>query len=171
MDIKAFEKLTYGVYIVSAGNAVMKNAFVATTAFQVTASPNQIAVACNKNNFTLPLVMKNQAFAVSVLKQHYTPATMGTFGFRSGKDFDKFAHCEFVMGTKTNTPIVITDTLAWFECKLTQQADVGTHILLIGEVLDCRVLDEGNEPLTYAYYHQVKGGRAPENAPHAQEEK
>lgn len=34
---------------------------------------------------------------------------------------------------------------------------------VIGEVVDADILGEG-EPMTYAYYHQVKGGKTPEKA-------
>jgi flavin reductase (DIM6/NTAB) family NADH-FMN oxidoreductase RutF len=166
MDINTFSKLTSGVYIVAAGNGERQNGFVATTVMQVTAEPAKIIMACNKENFTTALVREYQAFSASVLKQNYKPTTMGTFGFRSGKDFDKFAHCnEFICGRNTQVPIVLEDCMAWFECKLTDEIDVGTHILFVGEVLDAQVTVPEDEPLTYAYYHAVKKGVTAKNAP------
>ena len=42
--------------------------------------------------------------------------------------------------------------------------DVGTHTAFLGKIVDAQMIKEG-EPLTYAYYHQVKSGKSPKNAP------
>jgi rubredoxin len=41
---------------------------------------------------------------------------------------------------------------------------VGTHTIFIGELVGADVVSEG-EPMTYAYYHQVKRGTTPRSAP------
>jgi len=166
MDINALNKLTYGVYVIASGNEKEKNAFIATVAVQVTSQPVQIAIACNKNNYTAEFIEKCGNFSVSVVKREYAPALLGNFGFQSGRDIDKFAKYDCIYGQNTGVPIVTEDCLAWFECKLTQKMDVGSHILYIGEVLDAKTLTLNESPLTYAYYHEVKRGVAPANAPH-----
>ena len=166
MDKNTFSKLSYGVYVVASGNRERQNAFIATTVMQVTAEPAKIIVACNKNNFTADLIREAKAFSASVIKQNYKPTTIGTFGFRSGKDFSKFEHCsEFIFGENTQTPIVLEDCMAWFECKLCDEIDVGTHILFVGEVLDVQITAEDAVPLTYSYYHEIKKGVTAKNAP------
>ncbi len=168
MDIKAFDKITYGVYIVSAGKGHDINAFVATAVFQVTDAPCRIAVACNKMNYSGALIEKHRNFSVSVMKRRYKAATMGNFGFRSGKDYDKFVQSKPVFGSFTGAPIVTDDAIAWFECRLVNQLDVGSHLLYVGEVTDAAVLSD-EEPLTYRYYRDIKKGIVPENAPHSAE--
>jgi len=69
MNTEAFFKITYGLYIVSSGNENHKSGYVANTAFQVTSDPPQIAIACNKDNYTAPLIEQSEAFSISVLKQ------------------------------------------------------------------------------------------------------
>jgi len=166
MDKKTFSKLCYGVYFVASGNKERQNAFIATTVMQVTSEPAKIIVACNKNNFTANLIHETNVFSASVLKQTYKPVTLGTFGFRSGRDCNKFEQChDYFFGENTQTPIVLEDCLAWFECKLTDEVDAGTHIIFIGEVLDAQVIAENEIPLTYSYYHEVKRGVTPKNAP------
>ena len=166
MNTNTFSKLGYGVYIVASGNKERQNAFIATTVMQVTAEPTKIIVACNKNNFTTNFIRDLKVFSASVITQNYKPTTMGTFGFRSGKDFPKFEHCnEFIFGENTQVPIVLEDCLAWFECKLTDEIDVGTHVLFVGEVLDAQITAENETPLTYSYYHEVRKGITAKNAP------
>ena len=166
MDANALNKLTYGVYVIASGNEKEKNAFIATVAVQVTSQPVQIAIACNKNNYTAEFIEKFGNFSVSVIKREYAPALLGNFGFQSGRNIDKFAKYDCIYGQNTGVPIVTEDCLAWFECKLTQKMDVGSHILYIGEVLDAKTMSLNEAPLTYAYYHEVKRGVAPANAPH-----
>jgi flavin reductase (DIM6/NTAB) family NADH-FMN oxidoreductase RutF len=165
MDLNTFFKLTYGVYIVASGDCNKKNAFIATAVFQVTAIPEKIAVVSHKDNYTTQILQEKQAFSISVLKQNCAPLTMGNFGFRSGKTFNKFENCNHIMGEKTGVPIVLNDTVAWFECAVEQEIDLGTHILFIGRALDCATISEEEIPLTYQYYHEVKKGTVPKNAP------
>ena len=166
MDTNALNKLTYGVYVIASGNEKEKNAFIATVAVQVTSQPVQIAIACNKNNYTAEFIEKFGNFSVSVVKREYAPALLGNFGFQSGRNIDKFAKYDCIYGQNTGVPIVTEDCIAWFECKLVNKMDVGSHILYVGEVLDAKTLSLNEAPLTYAYYHEVKRGVAPANAPH-----
>jgi len=164
MNTEAFFKITYGLYIVSSGLGDKKSGYIANTAFQVTAEPPQIAIACNKDNYTSTLIDERGAFSISILKQKASSDLIGLFGYKSGKDIDKFATTKYITG-KTGTPIVTDDAIAWFECKLVNKFDVGTHIIYIGEILNNDLLDANGEPLTYDYYRNVKKGKAPKNAP------
>ena len=42
--------------------------------------------------------------------------------------------------------------------------DLGTHTVFAGRVIGGDVLSD-ETPMTYAYYHTVKGGKSPKNAP------
>lgn len=164
MNIEAYFKLTYGLYVVSSFSDNKLNGYISNTVFQVTAEPARFAIACSKNNYTAGIIQRSQVFAVSALKKEARADIIGTFGYRSGKDTDKFAKFNFKTG-KTGAPVLLDDTLAWFECKLIQTVDVGTHLLFIGDVVDGDLIDATGEPLTYTYYREVKKGKAPKNAP------
>lgn len=164
MNIKAYYKLTYGLYIISSKSGEKMNGYIANTAFQVTASPPQIAISCHKDNLSSSIIKESGLFAISVLKQEAASALIGTFGFKSGKNIEKFEDVKYTTGV-TGVPIVTEDCVAWFECKVVQTIDVGSHMLFIGEVVDNDLLDEDKEPLTYAWYQTVKKGKAPKNAP------
>jgi ferric-chelate reductase [NAD(P)H] len=88
----------------------------------------------------------------------------GRFGYRSGRDFEKFSGVNYLTG-KTGVPILTDDTIAWFECRVTQTVDTGTHILFIGDVINEELLDPTGEPYTYAYFRDVRKGKAPKNSP------
>ena len=164
MNIEAYFKVTYGLYLVSSVSDDKLNGYISNTVFQVTAEPARFAIACSKNNFTAGMIEKSHVFSVSVLQKEARPDIIGTFGYRSGTDMDKFASFKYKQG-KTGAPVLMEDTIAWFECKVSQTVDTGTHLLFIGEVIDGDLIQPAGEPLTYAYYREVKKGKAPKNAP------
>lgn len=165
MNIEAFFKLTYGLYVVSSGNKNEKSAYIANTAFQVTAEPAQMAISCHKDNHTSSVIQNSGAFSVSVLRQEASSELIGLFGYKSSNDTDKLKNIEYDTG-QTGVPIVKQECLSWFECKIVQSVDVGTHTIFIGEVVGADIINNTEEPpLTYAYYREVKHGLAPENAP------
>jgi flavin reductase (DIM6/NTAB) family NADH-FMN oxidoreductase RutF/rubredoxin len=164
MNIEAFFKITYGLYVVSSFKGNKINGFVSNTVFQVTSEPAQFAIACSKNNFTAEIIKESKVFSISVLKRECSPEIIGTFGYKSGKEFNKFEGFNFKTG-KTGVPVLLDDTISWFECEVVDTKDLGTHLLFFGKVVDSDLIDANGEPLTYAYYREVKKGKAPKNAP------
>lgn len=164
IDFKALFKISYGLYIVSSGDKQKGNGFISNTVFQVTAEPAQFAACCNKNNYTAQIITKSKAFAASILHEETAPDIYGTFGYKSGNDVDKMKGMDILYG-KTGVPIIKNDAIAFIECKLVETIDLGTHLMFIGELVKSEMLDDSKEPLTYAYYRNVKKGEAPKNAP------
>jgi flavin reductase (DIM6/NTAB) family NADH-FMN oxidoreductase RutF/rubredoxin len=164
MNIEAFFKITYGLYVVSSRSGKKINGYISNTVFQVTAEPPRFAISCSKNNFTCGLIKESKAFAFSVLEKDSSANLIGTFGYKSGKETEKFDGFKFKTG-KTGSPILLDNTLAWFECRVIQTIDAGSHLLFIGELIDGDLLDTEKDPLTYNYYREVKKGKAPKNAP------
>ncbi len=164
INIDALFKISYGLYIVSSGDQNLGNGFISNSVMQVTAEPPQFATCCNKNNFTCSLIEETGLFTVSVLTQKISPELFGRFGFRSGKDINKFEGLQIHYG-KTGAPIVLNDCIAYMECAVVQKMDVGTHMIFIGELKSAVIIDEVEEPMTYAYYRQKRKGIASKNAP------
>lgn len=88
---------------------------------------------------------------------------IGHFGFRSGRKLDKFKGIGYKIGV-SGAPVVLENTVSYLECELKGSLEVGTHTLFIGKMIEAEILQVG-EPMTYAYYHLIKGGRAPKAAP------
>jgi flavin reductase (DIM6/NTAB) family NADH-FMN oxidoreductase RutF/rubredoxin len=164
MNIEAYFKITYGLYVVSSSDGNKLNGYISNTVFQVTADPAQFAIACSKNNFTTGIISKSRTFAISALKKDASAELIGIFGYKSGNDIDKFSRCNYKTGL-TGAPVLLDDTIAWFECEVVHSLDVGSHILFIGKVIDGELLDPTGEPLTYAWYRESRNGKAPKNAP------
>ena len=163
MDTRAFRLLSYGMYIVTSKKGEAFNGQIANTVFQVCAEPPMIAVSINKKNFTHSFIEKSRVFAISILSKEVPMKFIWQFGFKSGRDIDKFENVSYRFGA-TGVPLVLDFTIGFIEAEAMKSMDVGTHTLFVGKVVEADVLEDG-EPLTYAYYHKIKGGRAPKTAP------
>jgi flavin reductase (DIM6/NTAB) family NADH-FMN oxidoreductase RutF/rubredoxin len=164
MNTESYFKISYGLYIVTTQSGTQKGGYIANTLFQVTATPPQFAISCNKDNYTADLIKQSGVFGFSVLSEKANPALIGNFGYKSGRDFNKFAGVNYFTG-KSGIPIVTDSSVAWFECKVSLSYEVGTHIIFIGEVMDNGLIDEKVKSLTYSYYREVLKGYSPKNAP------
>ena len=164
MDTKALHKISYGLYIIGARKGDKLNAQIANTVIQVCSEPPTISVCLNKNNLTHELAKKSGVFSVSVLAQDTPLGFIGSLEFRSGRDVDKLKEITYEIGV-TGAPIVTENALAYLEAKVISQANAGTtHTIFVGEVVAAELLRQ-EEPMTYAYYHQVKRGSTPKTAP------
>jgi flavin reductase (DIM6/NTAB) family NADH-FMN oxidoreductase RutF len=163
VDRKALHKLTYGLYIISSTFEGKDSGCVVNTLAQVTSEPPKMSVAINKNNFTEQQIEKSGFFTATALTQDADIKLIGTFGFKSGRDTEKFAGLNTARDIN-GVPYLTDNTAARISCRLVDKLDLGTHMMLIGEVLDAEVLSE-TEPLTYLYYQQIKKGTTPRNAP------
>jgi len=169
MNLKALYKLGYGLYVVCSRKGDRLNGQIANTVFQITSEPPTIAVSINKNNLTHDFIKESKVFTASVLCRDTLLSFVGHFGFKSGRDIDKLKGINYKIG-ETQAPVITDNALAYLEAKVTQEVDVGTHTIFVGELVEAEVLREG-EPMTYAYYHQVKRGTTPKTAPSYVEEK
>ncbi len=163
MDLKALHKIGYGLYIICSKSDGKFNGQIANTVFQVCSEPPVIAVAINRNNLTHEFIYKSKVFTVSILAQDTPLNFIGNFGFKSGRDVDKFKDISYKLG-EVGVPVVLENTLAYLEAKVIDHIDVGTHTIFVGEIVGADVIREG-EPMTYAYYHKVKRGTTPKAAP------
>lgn len=163
MNPKTLQKISYGVYVICSKNEEKINGQIANALFQVTAEPATIAVSINKQNLTHEYIEKSNFFTVSILSENTPMSFIGNFGFKSGRDMDKFKDVKYKLG-KAKSPIVLDNALACIEAKVIDKIDVGTHTIFIGRVEDTETLSEG-KPMTYEYYHTVKGGVSPKTAP------
>lgn len=162
IDTKAFRDLSYGLYIISSKKDGKPVGCVVNTFAQVTSSPAQVSVAVNKDNYTAQGIQETDAYEVAVMNESASMELIGTFGFHSSVDTDKFTEFETAV-SEQGIEYVTQSSCAHFSVKVTQQLDLGSHILFIGEVVEAEPV-AGDAPMTYAYYHQVKGGKTPPKA-------
>ena len=135
MDPKALYSISYGLYVVTSRNGEKINGQTANALIQVTAEPPAIAVGLNNQNLTCEYIKESKVFAVSILSQDTPLNLIGQFGFKSGRDTNKFDQVNYKSG-KTGAPIILDTTLAYMEAKVTHEMDVGTHTIFVGEIIE-----------------------------------
>jgi len=163
MNPTALQKISYGMYIVTSRSGDKSNGQIANAVMQTTSEPATVAVCINKQNLTHEFIISSEVFVVSLLHIEAPMSLISKFGYKSGRDIDKFEGITYRKGI-TGAPIVMDNAIAYLECQLIDQFDAGTHTIFVGKVLDADILADG-EPMTYAFYHLVKGGVSPKNAP------
>lgn len=163
MDLKALQKLSYGVYVVTSKEGDSFSGCTITTAMQLTGrEPVKMMVAVNKENYTHELIQKSKKANISVLDNEASLELIGHFGFRTGKSYDKRQDVKYEIG-KNGVPTLIQNAVACFETKVVNQIEVDTHTVFILEVEEAKILTD-KAPLTYEYYHKEIKGLTPPKA-------
>ena len=159
MDNNVLKNLSYGVYIVSTACGGKSTGCVANSLMQIT--NDTIAVSINHNNFTNECINKSKKFVISILGVNCDENVIPVFGFQSGHDIDKF---EGIKTIKVEGIDVIENSVGYIVCELVNKMETETHTVFLGKITNGEVLHE-QIPMTYAYYHAVKNGLSPKNAP------
>lgn len=161
MDKKVLRNLSYGVYVVTSKDKGRNIGCIVNSIMQVTSNPSVIAVSINHDNYTNKIIKETNKFGVSILKEKVDPRIIGTFGFKSSKDTDKFDGINF---KEISEIPVLEDTCGYMVCKVIDTIETSTHTIFLGEVFEAD--DYSNEnAMTYKYYHEYLKGSAPKNAP------
>ena len=153
-------KLSYGLFILTARENGRDNGCIVNTVMQVTGEPARITVAVNKSNLTHDMILRTGVFNASVLSEKSVFETYKHWGFQSGKTVDKTIGTAF--SRSENGLIYITEQCnSYLSAKVISSIDLGTHTLFIADVTDAQVLDEAASA-TYAYYHKnIKPSKKP----------
>lgn len=151
MDSKAIHKLSYGLFVVTARAGAHDAGCIINTAVQAASAPNQLSICVNKANHTHDVILESGAFTVSVIDESAGFELFERFGFRSGRDVDKFADFAACARGENGLLHLSRGANAYISVKVGTTVDLGSHTLFVGEVTDAAVL--GDTPsMTYEYY-------------------
>jgi flavin reductase (DIM6/NTAB) family NADH-FMN oxidoreductase RutF len=152
-----FRRLTHGVYVVGVSHGERRDAFTAAWVMQTSFAPPLLAVSVNPQNASHALVQAGRTFAVSVLARGDLELAR-RFGTRSGRDQDKLAGVAWTRG-RHGAPI-LNAAVAFFDCELVSTLATGDHDIIVGRVIDGRVLDPAAAAMTYADTGEMDGSSA-----------
>jgi len=163
LDLESLFKLSYPMCIICSKKDGRFNGCIVNTVFQIVPEPPTVAVSVNKQNLTHEYITDSRVFTVSILAEGTPLEFIGKFGFKTGKDIDKFEQVRYKTG-QTGAPIVFDNAVSFIEAEVLEAIDVGTHTLFIGKITACETIDDSKIPMTYTYYRDVKHGRTPRTA-------
>ncbi len=150
-----FQRLTQGVYVVGVAHAGMRDAFTAAWVMQVSFDPLLLLLSINPRNSSYALAKEGGTFSVNVLK-----AKQLNLAERYGRPghADKFVSAEWTTGRR-GLPL-LRQALAWFECEVVGEHSAGDHVLVLGKVLNGKLLDSQAEPMSYRQTGAMDGASA-----------
>ena len=151
MDKKAMNKLSYGLFVLTAKEADKDNGCIINTAIQAASEPNQVSICVNKLNHTHDMIQRTGEFTVSILSQNASFDLFKRFGFQTGREVDKFADFTACARGANGIYYINEGTNAYISVKVTKTEDLGSHTMFIGTVIDMEVLS-GVPSVTYEYY-------------------
>jgi flavin reductase (DIM6/NTAB) family NADH-FMN oxidoreductase RutF len=139
-------QFTYGLYAVTAAHGGDRGIFTANWLSQVSFDPPLIALSVENDSATLDLIRADGHFTVCPLADGQRDLA-GNLGRPKARAGDKFAAYDLeTVSSRRGTPAPAA-ALGFVECRLVSETPAGDSVVLIGEVTEARVLNEG-EPLT-----------------------
>ncbi len=144
-DLSALFKIGYGLYVVTCNDGKRVN-----TVTQLTSTPNRVAVAINKDNYSHHVIKQTGVMNVNCLTVEAPFSVFENFGFQSGRSVDKFAGWS-PLHSDNGLVFLPKYINSFMSLKVEQYLDMGTHGLFICAVTEARVLSD-KETMTYSYY-------------------
>ena len=95
LDPKALFKIGYGLYVVTCNDGKKDNGCIVNTVSQLTDTPLRVAVNINKMNYSHDVIKKSGVLNVNCLNNEAPFSVFQDFGFRSGRDVNKFEGTSF----------------------------------------------------------------------------
>lgn len=158
MDLKALHSIGYGLYAVTSNDGSKDNGMIVNTVIQVTSVPNRVAVTINKQNYSHDVIRKTGKMNVNCLDETAPFSVFENFGFRSGRDADKFAGIAEVR-SENGLRILPEHINAWMSLEVESYVDLGTHGMFICQLTGAGTVS-GRETMTYSHYHKHVKPRA-----------
>lgn len=149
-DMSALFKLGYGLYVVTSNDGKKDNGLIVNTVTQVTNTPNRIAVTINKDNYSHHIIKQTGIMNINCLSTDAPFKVFENFGFRSGRNADKFEGCQPLRSD--NGLVFLPHYInSFMSLKVEQYIDLDTHGMFICSVTEARVISDV-ETMTYTYY-------------------
>ncbi len=149
-DLKALFNIGYGLYVVTSNDGRKDNGLIVNTVSQVTNTPNRIAVTINKDNYSHHIRKQTGKMNINCLSEEAPFSVFESFGFRSGRNADKFEGCE-PLRSDNGLAFLSRYINSFMSLEVEQYVDLDTHGMFICSVGEARVLSD-KPTMTYTYY-------------------
>ena len=149
-DMKALFNIGYGLYVVTSNDGKKDNGCIVNAVTQVTNSPNRIAVCINKQNYSHHVIKNTGIMNVNCLSVEAPFKVFEDFGFRSGRNVNKFEDIE-PLHSDNGLAFLPRYINSFMSLKVEDYVDLDTHGMFICSVTEARVISD-KETMTYTYY-------------------
>ncbi len=151
-NMSALFNIGYGLYVVTSNDGKKDNGLIVNTVTQLTNTPNRVAVAINKENYSHHVIKQTGIMNVNCLSVKAPFKVFQKFGFQSGRSVDKFEGCACTPLRSDNGLVFMPKYInSFLSLKVEQYLDFDTHGLFVCSVTEARVINS-DETMTYTYY-------------------
>ncbi|MCZ4608881.1 flavin reductase family protein [Streptomyces sp. Lzd4kr] len=131
-----------GVTVITSGSTARTTGLTVNSFTSVSLDPALILVCIHNDSGELPVLRRTGAFAVNILAADQEELCR-SFASRHTRHSAKADTRPGITGVP-----VLSDALAYLECRIEREVDAGDHVIVIGEVVDLAVQREEG-PLTF----------------------
>ncbi len=149
-DLSALFNIGYGLYVVTSNDGKKDNGLIVNTVSQVTSTPNRIAVAINKANYSHHVIKQTGKMNINCLSEEAPFSVFEKFGFQSGRSVDKFEGCD-TLRSDNGLVFLSKNINSFMSLSVEQYIDLDTHGMFICSVTEARVISD-KPTMTYTYY-------------------
>ncbi|MCH5279499.1 MAG: flavin reductase [Christensenellaceae bacterium] len=149
-DLNALFNIGYGLYVVTSNDGKKDNGLIVNAITQVTNTPNRIAVTINKQNYSHHVIKQTGKMNVNCLSIEAPFKVFEQFGFKSGRNTDKFEGCTPL---RSDNGLVFLPRYinSFMSIEVERYVDLDTHGMFICSITESRVISHV-ESMTYTYY-------------------
>ena len=150
-------KIDFEVFVLTAAAGNRWNGQIVCWVMPATIVPQvpRLIVGIGRMTYTRELIEASRMFALNLLGKDQWP-WVPHFGFRSGRDVNKFSTVPFERGM-TGSPL-LPGTVGYLECEVRSSLDAGAHVFYLADVLDGQLISN-RDPLRL---HQLSEVLPPE---------
>jgi len=145
--VALFRKLTLGVYVIGVTDGRTRDAFTASSVAQVSYRPLMLSLAINPEHAAYKLLMAARTWTINVLRDNQIELAR-RFGTESAPGLNKMHGMTWGSG-RLGAPFLMAG-LAYFDCKLAAEYPAGDHKIVVGRVINGKLLATQADPLSYA---------------------
>lgn len=150
-----FKRITTGVHVIGVADGETRNAFTAAWVMQVSFRPLMLALSINPGHKSYALLEAGRHFTINVLDQRQIDLAAH---FGEPAPTGKLAGVAWTPGAG-GAPL-LEEALAQFECEWAGEIPAGDHVLVLGRVINGRLMDPERVPLTYQETGNLDGAAA-----------
>jgi flavin reductase (DIM6/NTAB) family NADH-FMN oxidoreductase RutF len=113
----------------------------------VSADPPSLLVCVSKTSRTLPALLQRKGFLVNFMAAD-SRSVCSLFASRA-EAREKFESVSWVRSSRGDHPRLNADSVAFADCETSAELEAGTHLILIGRIIDGGVTDRSRGPIAY----------------------
>jgi len=144
---KIVSHLDRELWLITSRSGGRQSGLIVTYVSSVSLVPSlpRVTIALAKHHFTHELISQSKSFCMHLISEQQID-WVWHFGIQTGRDTHKLG--PFTTGISRTGAPVLTQALAWADCRVEAKLDIGDRTLFLGEVLDAN-LQQGARPLTF----------------------